>query len=144
MEFYHIKFYHTKNGEEDMCLNFACCIQTQQQIQTIHLLHYLFICLLIKKYSCSGFVHVVVAVTWHRQCLTIRSRRGGDDIIISQNIRIGCTHENAWVCFQINTFWDPVYKNVRIRLDKTPLRYKMFTYTAKRVSMWTGPWSHRL
>ncbi len=48
--------------------------------------------------------------------------------------------------FQIYPLWDTVSKNSvfrlpkhRIRLDETPIRYNIFTYTAKPVSVCTGP-----
>ncbi len=48
------------------------------------------------------FVHVVVSVT--------ESRLGGDDIIVSQNIWIGCAQENARVLFSDLSTLGPGFK----------------------------------
>ncbi len=73
----------------------------------------------------------------------------GDDIIVSQNIlyKIIAVHTITQGCrFQIYPLWNPVSKNSgftlpkhQIHLDEMPIRYKVFMYTAKRVSVWTGP-----
>ncbi len=57
----------------------------------------------------------------------------GDDIIVSQNIRIGCTLVKARVSFSDLSTLGPGFKNSgftllkrRINLDKTPIRRTIF------------------
>ncbi len=65
----------------------------------------------------------------------------GDDIIVSQNIRIGCTHENTKVLFSDLFTRGPGFRlpKLQIHLDEMPIRYKILTYTAKFVSVCMGP-----
>ncbi len=90
------------------------------------------------------FVHVV-AVTW-RSGVWLGSRRG---VMTSSFHKIYglAVHTKTQGCrFLIYPLWDPVSKSSGftlpkrwIRLDETLILYKMFAYTAKRISVWTGP-----
>ncbi len=94
-------------------------------------------------------IHVLMLVNKKTivQCLfmllfLLRSRDlGGMTLSFHKIYGLDVHKKTQGCCFQIYPPWDPVSKNLpkcRLRLDETALRYNIFTYTAKRVSVWTG------
>ncbi len=74
-----------------MGINPVCCIQTQHNKKKTNMEQYMYWSVLMLVNKNTLFVHVVVA--------------DSDVIIVSQNIRIGCTHENAKLTFSdLSTF----------------------------------------
>ncbi len=87
------------------------------------------------------FVHVVVAVTWCSY-VWIGVRHGVMTSLFHKIYGLAVHMKTQGCHFQIYTVLKKCVFTLpkrRIHLDETPIWYKILIYTAKRISVWTGP-----